>query len=149
ARNVTLLLLATALVGCRTSTPIDNSITTSAPQKNPVSLPTDVPSFTWDGISYKSYDKAVVEAIRTRWFEAVTKYEFRNSPTGTVRISYRLHSQGHVSDLKIEETSVSEAATRLCQQAITDPAPYPEWPEAMRKEIGKDFRDAKFTFRYE
>ena len=37
----------------------------------------------------------------------------------------------------------------LCQRAVLDPAPFEKWPSDMRRIIGSDRREVRFTFYYE
>jgi hypothetical protein len=63
-------------------------------------------------------------------------------------VEFRLHPDGRVTDLKIAQNEMSELLGIICQQAISDPAPYRKWPEDMRRDIPKDYRDVTFTFYY-
>jgi hypothetical protein len=39
--------------------------------------------------------------------------------------------------------------TYMCKAAVLDPAPYEHWPNDMRRTIGSDKREVRFTFYYE
>jgi len=36
----------------------------------------------------------------------------------------------------------------LCQQAIQDPSPFDKWPSDLRRLVGADYREVRFTFYY-
>ena len=46
------------------------------------------------------------------------------------------------------DRSVDMHYAYLCQEALTEPAPFEKWPEEMRREIGGNHRDMTFTFYY-
>ncbi len=83
-----------------------------------------------------------------RWYEEIKKSRLHDATTGTVVVGFRLHGNGQISQMQIIENKAGELAGSVCLHAINESAPFPEWPEAMRKEIGTDFRDVKFTFQY-
>ena len=64
-------------------------------------------------------------------------------------VEFQLHSDGYVTDVKVLESNVGELHSTFCQLAIQKPAPFKRWPDGMRKEIGRDYRQLRFTFFYE
>lgn len=95
----------------------------------------------------RAYGKAFQEAIVTRWHQLLEGRAFRPQ-TGKVVLSFWLHSNGSVSNLGVNYTSVEPGLTRLCQSAILDAAPFPPWPQEMRDQIVADFESLTMTFNY-
>jgi outer membrane biosynthesis protein TonB len=93
-----------------------------------------------------AYDEAFVAAVRARWWQLL---ENRHPPAGKVVVEFRMHPDGRITNVKIDQNEVSELWGMICQQAILDPAPYLPWPKEMRLAIAADFRDVQFTFFYE
>ena len=50
--------------------------------------------------------------------------------------------------MKLVESGVGEIYSTLCELAISKPAPFEKWPSDMRRMVGENFRDVRFTFYY-
>jgi hypothetical protein len=96
---------------------------------------------------FGAYDAAVVAAIQQRWYDILDESAFITR-SGKVGIEFRMHYDGRITDLKVVEQDVGELLTLFCRKAISDPAPFAPWPSDMRRMIGRDYRDVKFTFYY-
>ena len=96
---------------------------------------------------FGAYDAAIIAAIQKRWYDLLDESNFPPR-TGKVVIEFRLYSDGRVTDLKVSEEDVGDILTVFCRRAISDPAPYAPWPSDMRRMVGKEYRDVKFTFYY-
>lgn len=97
------------------------------------------------GMSFGAYDAAIIQAIQQRWYSLL---ESRPTPRGKVVVEFRMHFDGRVTDLKINDADVGELYSLFCQKAIQDPAPYPRWPSDMRRQMQADYRDVRFSFYY-
>ena len=97
------------------------------------------------GMTFGAYDQAIIQAIQSRWYSLL---ETRPTPRGRVVVEFRMHFDGRVSDVKVDEADVGEMYSLFCQKAIQDPAPFPRWPSDMRRQMQADYRDVKFTFFY-
>jgi outer membrane biosynthesis protein TonB len=95
--------------------------------------------------SYGDYDAQFIDAVRTHWYQLL---ENRSPGTGRVVVEFRLLPDGRVTELSIVQNEMSELFGLICAQAIREPAPYRPWPEEMRRDIPKDYRDVTFTFYY-
>jgi outer membrane biosynthesis protein TonB len=95
------------------------------------------------------YDRQLIEAIQSHWWDLLTSKQFARDGTGAVVIEFRLNYDGRVTDLKVVDSNVSDLLTYVCQSAIHDPAPFAKWPSDMRRVVGADYRDIRFTFYYE
>jgi outer membrane biosynthesis protein TonB len=97
---------------------------------------------------FGEYDRAIIMAIQSRWFDLLDMRGFGNKKSGRVVLEFRLHYDGRVSRMNVIENSVDEMLSLLCQKAVMDPAPYAKWPSDMRRMIGANYRDVRFTFYY-
>jgi outer membrane biosynthesis protein TonB len=101
------------------------------------------------GTSFGEYDRQLVDAISSHWYDLLDKKEFSRDATGKVVIVFNLHYDGRVSDVRIESNEVGNILAYVCQSAIIDPGPYAPWPVDMRRMMGADIREIRFTFFYE
>jgi hypothetical protein len=96
---------------------------------------------------FGAYDASLIQAVQKRWYDLIDASAVAPRP-GRVVVTFTLHSDGRVTDAKVVEEEVGEIRSLYCRKAITDPAPYLAWPEAMRRLQGRDYRDIRFTFHY-
>lgn len=106
------------------------------------------PSLDALGTTFGAYDAAVVEAVQQRWDDLLDSGSFAQDRSGRVTLRFHLNYDGTISDMQVVDNTVGELLGYVCQQAITDPAPYAKWPEDMRREIAANFREITFTFYY-
>jgi membrane protein involved in colicin uptake len=99
------------------------------------------------GTAFGSYDAAIIAAIQQRWYDLLDESSFPPR-TGKVVIEFRLYYDGRITDLRVTEEDVGDILTVFCRRAISDPAPYAPWPSDMRRMVGKEYREVKFTFFY-
>ena len=97
------------------------------------------------GMSFGAYDAAIIQAIQQRWYSLL---ESRPTPRGKVVVEFRMHFDGRVTDVKVNDADVGELYSLFCQKAVQDPAPYPRWPSDMRRQLQADYRDVRFSFYY-
>ena len=97
------------------------------------------------GMAFGAYDAAIIHAIQQRWYSLL---ESRPTPRGKVVVEFRMHYDGRVTDMKINDADVGELYALFCQKAVQDPSPYPRWPSDMRRQLQADHRDVRFTFYY-
>lgn len=100
------------------------------------------------GSAFGAYDAAIIAAIQQRWYDLLDNTPFTQR-TGKVVLEFHLNIDGSVTEVHMVENEVGENLAGLCQRAIVDPAPFGQWPEDMRKKVGKDYREVLFTFYYE
>jgi hypothetical protein len=94
------------------------------------------------------YDSQFVDAVTTRWYSLLESQQFSLDRSGKVELQFRLNYDGTITDMKEKNNTVGDLLGYVCQKAISDPAPYKRWPDEMRREIGKNYRDITFTFYY-
>ncbi|MBI3191484.1 MAG: hypothetical protein HYZ36_02385 [Pedosphaera parvula] len=100
------------------------------------------------GTAFGAYDAYIIAAIQQRWYALLDERDFARDRTGKVVLEFRLYHDGRVTDMATTDTSVGDLLAYICQKAVLDPAPYEKWPSDMRKMIGQDYRDVRFTFYY-
>lgn len=97
---------------------------------------------------FGAYDAAIIAAIQKRWYDLLDETDVSHTRTGKVILTFRLKSDGTVTAFKMEEYDVGEVLALICQRSITDPAPFAAWPSDMRRMVGADYREVRFTFFY-
>ena len=93
------------------------------------------------------YDRVFVDAVQARWEFLLEGH--RPYPTGEVRLEFKIHYDGRITDMKLITNTVDAFFSLLCQKAVLDNAPYARWSNEMRRELAGDTRDVTFTFYYE
>ena len=96
---------------------------------------------------FGSYDRAFIEAVETRWHHLLDN-NLITPRSGKVACEFKLTYDGRIIDMKIQDNEVGEILTMLCRGAIEDNQLYPKWPDDMRRAIGTNTRDIRFTFYY-
>ena len=97
---------------------------------------------------FGAYDHALIEAISQRWFHLLDEREYASDSRGKVVVQFRLFQDGTVKIMAVaENTTASEVLGIICRKAIEDPAPFPSWPDDMKRMLG-DTRSIQFTFYY-
>lgn len=105
-------------------------------------------SFDAKATPFGAYDWMIINAIQQRWYALLEERDFARNFTGRVVLEFRLNSDGRVTEMRVLENGVSEILALICQRAVQDPAPFEPWPNDMRRMIGADYREVKFTFHY-
>lgn len=127
------LLIAGLLIGCQSSK-------TSSPR--PVEL-ADQPVAS---STYEAYDRNLSLRIQQQWHESIhTKLPL---PKGKVVVSFKLHTSGQISDIKIVSTDVEGDFNSICTRAVDVSGPDLEWSESMKQTIGQDHRKITVGFHY-
>jgi hypothetical protein len=106
------------------------------------------PGFDVAASPFGAYDRALINAVSSRWYSLLDARDFASDSRGKVVVQFRLHYDGRITDVNISENSAGEMMGLICQKALVDPAPFPVWPADMRRLLG-DTRNIQFTFYYE
>jgi outer membrane biosynthesis protein TonB len=96
---------------------------------------------------FGAYDAKLVAAVQWNWYAALDKHNFARR-AGKVVVEFRLKPDGDISNVKIAENEVGEILGIACQSAIETSAKFDAWPSDLRRMIGQDHRDVRFTFYY-
>jgi len=107
-----------------------------------------LPSFDSKSTAFGEYDAKIVEAISQRWYDLLDSQKFAQDRTGQVTLRFHLNYNGTITDMTVMKNTVGDLLSYVCQQAVTDPAPFEAWPSDMRRQIGANFREITFTFYY-
>lgn len=97
---------------------------------------------------FGAYDAAIIAAVQNRWYYLLDSGDFARERTGKVVLEFHLNYDGRITDMKVVENTVNELLCLLCEKAILDPQPYERWPSDLRRMVGADFREVRFTFFY-
>ena len=101
------------------------------------------------GSPFGNYDAVFIGIVQQRWYSLLDDHGFTLERRGKVALTFQLHYDGRITQLETQENTVGDILTLLCQKAILDPAPFPKWPLEMRKLVGTDIREVRFTFYYD
>jgi periplasmic protein TonB len=89
------------------------------------------------GSQFGAYGDLIISQVARKWNKPGA--DTRNT-TPRVIVSFTLHRDGSVSDVKISQRSGNQALDYSGQRAIFDAAPFPPFPPGLNKsEIGIDF----------
>ena len=94
---------------------------------------------------FSPYDSKVIHAIQQHWYELLGDAAVES---GKVVIEFRLHADGHVSNLQVIHSTAGEKFALICQKAVMESAPFASWSQDMRQAIASEYRDVRFTFYY-
>jgi len=94
------------------------------------------------------YDRKFIAAVQQCWYALLQEQRYSLDRVGRVVLEFRLTKDGRITNMRVAESNVGELYTTICQLAITKPAPYEPWPPEIRRLIGQDYRDVRFTFYY-
>lgn len=97
---------------------------------------------------FGAYDAQFIAAVQARWYGILDERDFVGSQSGRVVVDFKLHQDGRITEIRVSDSQVSETLGWICQRAILDNADYPPFPADMRRLLGKDFREVRFTFFY-
>jgi TonB family protein len=94
-----------------------------------------------------TYDVKVIDAVQFHWMQLLdTMSSLSTTTNGKVVIEFHLHADGNVSDLRVARSTTDETTALVCQKAVSESAPFPPWPQEMRRAFTNDYRDLHFTF---
>jgi hypothetical protein len=96
---------------------------------------------------FGTYDANLIAAVQAKWYQILDQQPFTQRH-GTVTVEFKLHHDGRISDLVISRNEVGDILGMFCWNAIEEPAPYAKWPDDMRRAIGANTREIRFTFYY-
>lgn len=97
---------------------------------------------------FGSYDAMFIAAVQSRWFQLLEQRNYVFDHSGKVVVDFRLYKDGRVMQMKVAENQVNDTLAWACQRAILDPAPYAPFPADLRRLLGADYREVRFTFHY-
>ena len=88
-------------------------------------------------------------AINQKWFKLIDdKLGKGDTNVGEVVLKFELHSDGKITDMKIDKTSLPKLQTDICKEAVLGGVPYPHWSQAMLKTQKTNSFDVQFSFEF-
>jgi hypothetical protein len=106
-----------------------------------------IEAFNVKATPFGAYDAAFIAAVEQCWHNLLEDNQI-SQRSGKVVLEFKLNSDGRITDMKMQGNEVGEILGMLCQRSIELPAPYPRWPTDMRRVIGSNSREIRFTFFY-
>lgn len=97
---------------------------------------------------FGEYDRFLIEAIKNRWYALLDERSYASDTRGKVVLQFVLHPDGRITEMNMSDNTAGEVLGYICQKAVLDPAPFPAWPNEMRRMIGEN-RPIQFTFYYD
>lgn len=85
------------------------------------------------------YRKEITNRIGRVWY-ALTEKDKDSLSTGTVRLDFRVYSNGMVRKLRIVSNSANDDFAELCVRAVME-ASFPPMPDAVRRHLKQDWLD--------
>jgi outer membrane biosynthesis protein TonB len=116
-------------------------------QAGGVSVQDDI-RFDVKGSKFGDYDGRLIDAIRQCWYNDLESLPSQSFPKGDVVVDFVLHYNGKVTDVNISHDGVGNFYSFLSQGAIKKAAPFEPWPQEIRRAVGQDIREIRFTFIY-
>jgi hypothetical protein len=100
----------------------------------------------------REFDAALARIVQWQWDELVretAKTIPRAKTDAKVVVAFRLHSDGRVSELRVEETGGLDSVwTGACYYAIQKSAPFRPWSVEMGRQVGREYRALRLIFHY-
>jgi len=97
---------------------------------------------------FGAYDALFIAAVSKCWYDMLDNQNFARERAGKVVVEFRLNYDGRITDMREVENDVGEMLGLICQQAVLKPAPFEKWPSDLRRLVGADYREVRFTFFY-
>jgi len=104
-------------------------------------------AFDTKATEFGEYDRAFIAAVENRWHYLIENNMVTLRP-GKVILEFKLTHDGRITDMKIQDNEVGDILGLFCRNAVEDNQRYREWPDEMRRKIGLNPRDIRFTFYY-
>lgn len=106
-------------------------------------------SFDTRATTFGAYDAAFIQAVQQHWYDLIDANSASEMRTGRVVLEFNLNYDGRITDMKVIDSDVNDLMIYMCQRAVLDPAPFEKWPSDMRRTIGSDVREVRFSFYYQ
>lgn len=100
------------------------------------------------GTPLGNYDAKFVAAVQQCWYNLLEQQRYSLDRMGKVVLEFRLTYDGRITNMNTLESDVGDLYTAICQLAVSKPAPFEKWPADVRRLIGANSREVRFTFYY-
>lgn len=105
-------------------------------------------AFDVTGTKFGDYDRRLIAAVKTRWMALIEQYTIPGERSGQVALRFHLYDDGTVQELTVAENTAGDILALYCQKAVTDSAPFGEWPEELKTLVKRRYRELNFIFYY-
>lgn len=95
---------------------------------------------------FGEYQQQFYAALQTGWYQEIEFYQPIDTST-RVQVRFTIQSDGVVRDVKVVQTTASEIATIICENAIVKRSPYRPWTREMVQVFGSE-RTLYVSFHY-
>lgn len=98
---------------------------------------------------FGDYLQRMIEAISTQWSLLAVQSHLGVRDWGAhVKVTFKVHRDGTVSDVKLTTNGASELGSVICRDAVLSRAPYGEWTQEMIQMLGEEqVINMGFTYR--
>ncbi|MGH9594223.1 MAG: hypothetical protein ACRD5L_14120, partial [Bryobacteraceae bacterium] len=108
---------------------------------------TGIAAFNVEESPFGAYDKKVFKAVQSRWYALIDRFGMYER-AGAVTVHFELLEDGQIQNLKVSDNTAGEILALFCEKAIIESGPFEPLPDNLRALVGKEPRDASFTFYY-
>jgi hypothetical protein len=106
-----------------------------------------VAAFDVAGSPFGAYDKKIIAAVQSRWYALIDRFGMYER-AGLVTVRFELLDDGQVQGLRISDNTAGQILALFCEKAIIESGPFDPLPDNLRALVGKEPREASFTFYY-
>jgi hypothetical protein len=85
--------------------------------------------------------------VQSRWYALIDRFGMYER-AGAVTIHFELLDDGQVQNLKTTDNTAGQILSLFCEKAILESGPFDPLPDNLRALVGKEPREASFTFYY-
>ena len=108
---------------------------------------TGVAAFGVEENPFGAYDKKIIKAVQSRWYALIERFGMYER-AGAVTVHFELLDDGQVRNLKTSDNTAGQILSLFCEKAIIESGPFDPLPDNLRALVGKEPREASFTFYY-
>jgi hypothetical protein len=104
----------------------------------------------WDAhwSRFGEYQQQLIDTVQAEWDNLLNNSSTRPPADTYVEVTFRLNSEGKISQIEKVDGNSSDLGQKYCVSAITDRAPYGKWTDDMVAMLGPD-TEITFTFYYQ
>lgn len=96
---------------------------------------------------FGDYLQELIETVQVQWDNILSASRVYPKPSTSVTVTFRLNSQGNISEIVRVDGDAGEYGTRACLSAIQARAPYRPWTKPMMDMLGNE-QELTFHFHY-
>jgi hypothetical protein len=96
---------------------------------------------------FGAYDKKVILAVQSTWYRLIDRFGMYER-AGLVTVHFEMLDDGQVQNLKVTDNTAGQILALFCEKAIIESGPFDPLPDNLRALVGKEPREASFTFYY-